>query len=158
MGVSREDSSPPLGIAFLLSVGLLGALTKQDTKKPLVASSSGEQRTNDKAWSGDKSKSKGVNRVITGMQLPGNSISSGNPRRCHFGRTWSGGASSKPPLFPSSELRAPRTTCSFSVACILHVEYTILETEGTTQVHAKPTPDVNLSIVMMLEEWRTHTS
>ena len=33
--------------------------------------------------------------------------------------------------FASSELRASRTTCSFSVACILHVEYTIFLTLGT---------------------------
>jgi hypothetical protein len=56
---------------------------------------------------------------------------SGSPRRCHWGSTWFEGASENLPVAASSELSESRTTTSFSVACILHVEYTIFWTPGT---------------------------
>ena len=63
--------------------------------------------------------------------VPGSSISSGMPRRCHVGSTSSLRPSRNRPFVASSHLIASRTTCSFSMACTLHVEYAIRCTDGT---------------------------
>lgn len=62
---------------------------------------------------------------------PGASNPSESPRRCQLGSTSPGGASLKLRLLASSDLNASYTTYSFSIACMLHVEYTILRTRGT---------------------------
>ena len=57
-----------------------------------------------------------------GGNTPGGSISSGMPRLCQLGSVILRGASRKFPALHSSACNASLTTCSFSVACMLHVE------------------------------------
>lgn len=66
-----------------------------------------------------------VNSVQTRTEnshVPGESISFARPLLGQVGNTSSRGASRNFPALHSSVLRASRTTCSFSVACMLHVE------------------------------------
>jgi len=84
--------------------------TKHATKNPLVKSS-GRQRTSEVA-------------------LQGSAKCSLSPRRCQVGSTSFWGAKINLPTLASSESNAACITCSFSMACRLHVEYTILVTLG----------------------------
>lgn len=104
---------------------------KRATKNPLVASSPGEHLMSEAASSAPVSMS--LRLPSRCDYVPGESISSGSPRRCHDGRTIVGGARRNLPSRHSSALRASRTTRSFSTACTLQVEYTMRRTEGTRE-------------------------
>lgn len=70
-------------------------------------------------------------------KIPSESNSSARPRRGQEGRTSFRGANRKFPSWHSSEARTCLTTPSFSIACILHVEYTIFLTLGTERRKAE---------------------
>lgn len=79
------------------------------------------------------------------QNLPGLLISDGKPRRGQVGMTESDGARTKLLSLASADSSAAHTTCSFSIAWILHVEYTIRWAEGTrAKMSLKQICDLNL--------------
>ena len=80
-----------------------------------------------------------------------------SPRRCQVGRTSFWGAKVNLPTLASSVSRTASTTCSFSRACTLHVEYTILVTLGTNTVtpDSRERPGAHMSLHVLTSFFET---
>jgi len=115
-------------MTFLFFTSDSSILMKQEMKNPFVPSSPGRHLKSEQASSDRKVSTffRGTNRF-----LPDDSISLAYPRRGQEDSTSFWGARRKPPALHSSDLSTCRMTPSFSIACMLHVEYTTFLTLGT---------------------------